>query len=431
MNRILIVHPEGNINNNPSLGEFARLFFHVGYAVDVICADRKEIYQISTRWYRFVKISNFDSFVSILKRYKNKTGSFVKNCIKKALSDYCFILGVDRDGIIAACHLSDMTAAPYALVSYEIFFADEVGEDYKKDEINACRNIRFAVCQDQIRSRHLSKENRIPLDKIINIPVSGGDRVTKKTDKRSKWAQHIPHDSRIALYMGSMSDWSSIDDLIDDVRRWPINWVLLLHNRYKDVDFHRRIKEYKDLYNKKIFLSCDPLPDIKDLYDVIGVADIGLAFYRPTYRDKYSGNNLKYIGLASGKVSLYLQCGLPVLTNKNGLLSDELEKAGVSYITDSANNIHETLSKITPEDLREKSSKACSFYDKKLNMANYATGLITALKNNERQDPCPKAAFYRFLFLAGFKFIVLSRRFVALIKSATRIAIMDGTRNRH
>jgi hypothetical protein len=50
--------------------------------------------------------------------------------------------------------------------------------------------------------------------------------------------------------------------------------------------------------------------------------DLGIALYRPTYDKKSLGNNIKYIGLTSGKFAPYLSNGNPVIVNEIDFMSD-------------------------------------------------------------------------------------------------------------
>ncbi|ETR67840.1 MAG: Glycosyl transferase family 2 [Candidatus Magnetoglobus multicellularis str. Araruama] len=92
--------------------------------------------------------------------------------INANVQNYDFVIGIDR-GIIEAELISRAKKIPYALISYEIFFEAEAGAQFKSPEIKSCQNIEFAVVQDKVRAKMLSQENRIPLSKMIYIPVAG------------------------------------------------------------------------------------------------------------------------------------------------------------------------------------------------------------------------------------------------------------------
>ena len=159
-----------------------------------------------------------------------QTNSFpVKN-------NYDLVIGVDR-GIIPASFIAKMQNIPYGLVSYELYFAAETGHQFKKTEIDACKDLAFAVCQDTLRSSFLSKENNIPVGKILNVPVAG--RSIKDGERT-----HVLHDltgidknRKIALYIGEpTAKWAGFDELIESSDNWNDQWALVLHQRYGNYD---------------------------------------------------------------------------------------------------------------------------------------------------------------------------------------------------
>lgn len=180
--KILVIHPEGNINNNPNLSGIVEILCENNYSVDIL-SPKLNIPQIAP-----CDGSKFILFNRKLKKIEQKFSGliqynplFVQLKRSHFKGRYNLIIGVDRDGIIEASYLSRLLNVPYGLISYEIFFESETSKKYKEIEIEACEKIEFAVCQDNLRSSLLAQENRIDLNKIINIPVSG--RGIKKREK--------------------------------------------------------------------------------------------------------------------------------------------------------------------------------------------------------------------------------------------------------
>ena len=171
--KFLIVHPEGNISVNPNLYAMVESLNENGYKVDILSLKRSGFNQkVSSLSGKLYLLKTY-TFLFKINKYRGIWGKLLQLLISLTCRQYGLILGVDRDGIIAAEIISRLSGIPYALISYEIFFMDEVRQDFKEEEINACKNISFAICQDQVRSKKLSEENKIPEHKIINIPVAG------------------------------------------------------------------------------------------------------------------------------------------------------------------------------------------------------------------------------------------------------------------
>jgi glycosyltransferase involved in cell wall biosynthesis len=390
--RVLIIHPEGNINNNPNLTGIVEILCENGYIVSIV-SPKKEIIQISPcegsnliiykKEYNILDFLKLD-FPLILKIrliidkqvyllgisariIKNaqffcsaqKMVTIIECMLKKPVfqsllnwserlflkdNRYLIIIGIDRDGIILASETSHFLKTSCGLISYEIFFQNETSEEFKRVEKISCRDIKFAICQDSVRSYHLSTENDIPLEKIINIPVAG--RGTKKGEK-TKYihnALNIPNGKKIALYAGSIYEWAMIKELIQSVSNWPDNWVLVLHDRYGAKGTLCELM--KGVMNKSIYISNEIFPRPEDLTKMIKAIDAGIALYEPKYSGMYDGNNLKYLGLASGKISTYLQHGVPVIMNENGIISEYIQQYHAGFVVKEIQEIAQVLHKV-------------------------------------------------------------------------------------
>ena len=168
--KIAIIHPEGNISNNQNLSGIVEILCEHGYSVDIYskkrniaqgspCEGAKLILKgsssIGSRIIGSIKgrLAN----TTKTKIFRNNNRIFDIDDIQDRSAD--FILGIDRNGIIDAAEIASRLNIRYGLISYEIFFRDECGSRFKRSEIEACKNVEFAVCQDDTRSALLSKEN--------------------------------------------------------------------------------------------------------------------------------------------------------------------------------------------------------------------------------------------------------------------------------
>lgn len=339
---ILIIHPEGNLNNNPNLSGIVEILCENGYVVDIFSLRSKKVMQRTlcsgSQMFIFDGIDDVNAGICLLASKVFSSPNELAMHIRNIYKDYDLIIGIDR-GIIEASVIASVLKVPYGVISYEIFFADEAGAIFKQPEIQACESVSFAVCQDDVRSTYLSQENKIPLEKIINIPVAG--RSVKHGNKSWYFNDKfgIDRKKKIALYAGSIHKWSMSQELADSVKQWDDNWILVFHNRYGFEDrLHSFYSYYKD--NPKIFFSFDPCESFGEMNKLLHSADLGIALYRPLTQDIWAGNNLKYIGMASGKISTYLQYGLPLLINEIGEMSRYVEqyKLGISIKKDHSIN---------------------------------------------------------------------------------------------
>lgn len=354
--KILIIHPEGNFNNNPNLTGIIEILTEQEFLVDVLC-PKQEHYQFP--------INDYNRIIFYSPYHK----------IKLNVQDYGLIIGVDA-GILEASILAKIAKAPLGYISYEIFFEDEIGEVCKNLERLACANIEFAVCQDKNRAKLLSKENRIPLEKIILIPVAGRNIQRHPKDKKYKSELNIPEEKKIALLIGSISPFTMIEEILSSVSVWPSEWVLLLHDRYFMSD---SIKN-KYGYLPNVYFSNQMFPNFTELHKFISSVDIGLAFYKPIENDIYCGKNLKNIGLASGKISTYLQCGIPVIINEIGEYSDIVRNNFIGSVIDTPFMLSEELSKHNSEDQNIR-DQIYETYNKLLNLDNHVDYLLSKIND--------------------------------------------------
>ena len=339
ISHILIIHPEGNFANNPGLSGIIEILCENGYKVTVI-APKRHYYQgiicpkmhlclVSRNFSQEPLHGNFLFNDLIFSSFESIEQYVVDN-----FNQFDLIIAIDR-GILDAAKIAGILNIPYGLISYEIFFVEEAGQQYKEPEKNACQGLAFAICQDQLRSQKLSEENSIPMQRIIQIPLCGrGTRQTTKT-------YHIhdrfglSHTTKILLYMGSLWPWSMIDYILKDAHTLPNDWVLIIHNRYGKNRIVEQLQiKHADLNN--VFFTDTAYSTHSDLGVLLGDVDAGIALYHPMKGNLWAGNNIKYIGLSSGKTSTCLQHGIPVIINDTGEMAQLVKQYELGHVIDTS-----------------------------------------------------------------------------------------------
>jgi hypothetical protein len=134
----------------------------------------------------------------------------------------------------------------------------------------------------------------------------------------------IPPEKRIVLHCGNLQSWASRDELAEMVSYWPDNYCLVIHNRSK---VQRTLQRFLDKLTEtgKILVSAEPVGR-KEMCALVSSADFGLAPYKPAPGDLWTGNNLYHLGFASGKISYYALCGLPMLARPLPVFEREFAK---------------------------------------------------------------------------------------------------------
>ena len=396
MKRILLIHPEGNINNNPNLSGLAEILCETGFDLHVVSPRIPGMYQqppapgVTMHLFRGPADAHVHGrmFVDV----DRAEGRPTLAAFLDLFGPFHLVIGVDR-GIIEAAHVAQVCSIPHALISYEIFFRDEAGDDFKRAEIDACRGLAFAVCQDTVRAQHLSIENGIPRGRIIFLPVAGrGARPGPKTDYLH---QHlgIPRHQRIALFAGSVSEMCGISAVIRQAANWSDRWALVIHNRYGVTP---SVRKYCDECRgvRNIHFSTEPCDDIRGMGRLLHSADLGLAFYQTVAGSIYTGKNVGDIGMSSGKIATYLQHGLPVVTNPVGLMSRLIEHHRLGWVMDLGRM---DLAAIEDRHLDTWRANCLRFFDEKLDLNLTAAALVAevnrtmhdiALHSESMPGPC-------------------------------------------
>lgn len=405
MPQILIIHPEGNLNNNPNLTGIVEILSEKGYAVDIYSRKRTHLTQIAPYpSSRFITTSiNDPADTAVIFIPEMVSSKDVLDGLKSNFEQYDLVIGVDR-GIIEASEIAELLGIPYGLVSYEIYFDSETGQEFKEAEILACRGISFAVCQDRLRSFHLARENRIDPGKIINIPVAGRGAVHCAASREIHKLLGLEEETKIALYMGEVtSKWSGIDELLAASSGWDDTWVLLLHHRYG-----AQLPEvYADLVRKgKVYISPLGTLPFPEMHRLLSGVDLGIAFYKPQpgHGAPYSeGLNLANIGMASGKIATYLQHGLPLLTNELGEMSGYVRAEGLGIIVENIADSAFALRNLSSSALAGMRRNCLQFFDRHLDLNETAKPLLEVIKNVCRpgttvnmRSSCSKSAAMKF-----------------------------------
>ena len=385
MKKIMVIHPEGNLNNNPNLAGIVEILCENGYVVDIYSLKSPSFSQISPCVGATFVLNNFSDkfdFSAVIPKSYFINVESLSRYVSEHVPKYDLIMGVDR-GIIEAGIIAGLQQSPYGLISYEILFTEETGHDYKELDVRFARNVSFAVCQDKVRSHHLSREYEIPAERILNIPVAGRSIVQNKRTFLFHNALGLKPTTNIALYIGCVtSKWSGIYELLKTTDSWDDNWVLVLHHRYAEYD-NSFIDMIINKSKRNVFISPFNELALNEIHEILNAADLGIGIYIPqldcnNYTDR---NNLEYIGMASGKIATYLQHGLPILINNIGEMSKHVNMYNLGVVADQISDVPHLLTNLTNNDLARSSTNCFKFFEDQLALDKTIPALLTAIKS--------------------------------------------------
>lgn len=390
LKNVLIIHTDGNSFNNPSLKCLMDLLLDMGCEIDLRYPKSHAPMPVT----KGIRLLPFESIVGLLKSIiYNRVCSwpfiYLAVIIEKLLYyvDYDLIIGVDRQGLIEASVLNKMTKIPYIFISFEIMFESETSARYKSLERTASKGAAIWIVQDEVRAEQLQYENSLQISNRYLLPLASAGVGIEKTH-RLRDHLGIPPDKKVVISIGSIAVWSMTSRIINCVSSWPDEWVLIIHERYGRT---RKFlaEEYGSLSNlidRKIFISNAATERIDDMGGILAGVTAGLAFYEPDFKGPYTGNNLVFLGMASGKISTYLRYGVPVIINEIGLYAKEARRFRFGCVVDSPENIKDSFDEICHMDYR---LNALDYFSTRLDFNIYkddiGSRLLSINDNNERK----------------------------------------------
>lgn len=321
--RIGIVYPYGNLDSVPSLRSAAVLLAQHGYWVDIYTQLDDAHLPPAFDHERISVLPAFERLATM------GFGRLMPGPIYRPFQAlrrhravrYLCIIGVDPAGLVCAKSLARWVRAPLAYYSLELLLSYEVNTDrdqeLKAQEIALSREAAFVIIQDDERAELLARDNGLATDRIITVPNAPLGTARREPSDFLRKRFNLSEDTTIVLHAGSIADWACTHQLIESTHDWPDDWVLIFHTRQRvtqDSPLLATILPHL-VGTQRVLLSTDPVPH--DEYpSLVQSAGIGIAFYCTKEGSTYTQDNIRYIGLSSGKLAYYLQYGLPVVVSE-------------------------------------------------------------------------------------------------------------------
>ena len=376
---IAFFHSEGSVNFNPGLSSVITFLTDEGFDITYWYIESREI--DATPRQRYTPKS--------LTLIKKKILAFCDKLVlplevKRILCRLFFgpfpllVVGIDRNGMIYASRYANILSIPKALLSYEIYFRNECGYEYKREEITACKGLAFAVCQDPRRAKELSIENEIRPHNIINMPVSPIKPIQSTLAKAALKRELMIEQDYVAIFSGSFAKWTMIDQIMKALSHWPSNWALVLRGRAR----RDHIPELDIAHLSPNIYVDNTTNENNSLARLLKMADIGIAFYSPLPNSISAGQNIANIGLSSGKIATYLGYSLPIICNNIGLYSDLILEYNAGLVVNSPDCIAEALNSQTNESLEEMRTGAGKLFSEHIDANLYRHRIVSAFKHS-------------------------------------------------
>jgi glycosyltransferase involved in cell wall biosynthesis len=292
----------------------------------------------------------------------------------------CFI-GVDPDGLALADRLRRGTGAALAYYSLELLPTDELRTEsdrhLKQVEVELSRRAAFVVVQDAARGRLLAQDNGLDWDRLVFVPNAPFGPARRRPS--DYWRDRFGLDprQRVVLHAGSLGAWTGIDRVVDSVRSWPAEWVLVVHTRY-DAESSPYVEQLQRRAPAgRVFFSLKPVPRAD--YDALADgADAALALYVRSAESALTGRNVETIGLSSGKLAYALRAGVPVIVHRATSVAELVEREGCGVVVGDAADIGPALGRIAAEG-EDMSRRACALFERELDVERAFDAVVRRL----------------------------------------------------
>ena len=390
--RILIIYPYSSLDTNPTMTFLLESLVKRNVWVDVLAGEREafatpESFLTPESFGNTIRVEflPFDFFFAsgslkrlplrMARRFLRAEGnSNYPICFDPAVfkfsrtKQYSVIIGVDPHGIRLADNFNQWAKKPLVYISFEILFGEDVDGGIDQDllyraERAACERTSLVLIQDHERAEAFCRETSFPYDRVLVVPVAPPPQEIVRSDYLRRTLK-IPPNKQIVLYCGNLQSWSSRDELAEMVSYWPDDYCLVIHNRSK---VQRTLERYLKRLTEtgKVFVSEEPVGR-KDMCALVSSADFGLAPYKPVPGELWTGKNLYHLGFASGKISYYALCGLPMLARPLPVFEREFSSYKCGKIYYRLSDTGELLEEMSRdyETYRRESQR---FYEERLN----------------------------------------------------------------
>lgn len=268
------------------------------------------------------------------------------------------LIGVDLKGLSLAASAASFLKVPFFYYSLELFPSRDLKTreewELKRREVELSRKALCTITQDEARKEILARDNGLSPEKIICIPNAFPRRLRHRRSEGSLQRDpslrsfqerfQLPPRARIALYAGSLARWAGVKELVRAAVHFPEPWVLVLHS-YGD-RLHKREERLLEAEapRNRVFFSWDPV-SLEEFRELLASAHVGIAFYFPE-KGAFTAENVRSVGLSSGKAASYLWAELPVIVNEGTTLSQFVRQTGCGVCVESPSKIGEALAKI-------------------------------------------------------------------------------------
>jgi len=363
---ITVIVPYDYIDSTPGLKSFIAMAAEAGYEVDVfaLLSSRLGKPQFDNPRIRFM-LGGRDRRISWLATIKCL---WLFCC--RAQRDYTCLIGAGLRGLIVATLASHWLRRPVVYFSVELYLSSDLRgiyqRAYKPLERWCHRRAAFTIVQGKERARLCANDNRVPLETFFSFANSPHGYANPEKTELLRAQFNIPANKKIILYAGGIGDTYMTREIVEAAQLWPEDWVLVIHSRARLTTPKQRA--YLDSVQAadrsgRVIWSMKNLP-YETLLQLVRSADVGLCLY------KNVAINVSAMALSSGKLTSYLQCGVPVVASDFNAFRKVLVENDCGICVKNASEIAQAIHCIL-SDYKRFSTSAVACFDRVLSLNRY------------------------------------------------------------
>lgn len=360
---IYAVHPVGQIFNIPCVPGLINAVASLAQ-VDVCLLGVKNSsapagqfdQRVRVAWYPITQHARHERFATLGIGYL-LFGIF---CLWKRRPQY--ILAIGLRGLIVGGLLAAIFRAKLVYNCLEIYPARATTGFMGSlaHRIEAYLNARAVatVIQDEQRSALLARVNGLRCHRFVyfpNYPLVSRDAPDPMGVENFKMSRGIPINKRILLYSGGLYAGVGLERLLLGLEKLGDDWLVILQSHDGILQLDRAVVDAMVAAGRLLVLQ-EPL-EARAYEVLVEGCDIGLAWYST------SDENMKYVGLSSGKVGAYWSKGKPIIINRIPFFDVVCEEYNSGVAVRSMEDVLEGIRVIVSD--YEKYSRGSSFCYKK------------------------------------------------------------------
>jgi glycosyltransferase involved in cell wall biosynthesis len=392
----LVLYPWSSISTNPTLVLLFSILSDLGFSIDVICSKKSSLDdQLPVKFHNVcicpefarLKIAPSINLLQSTKRFLRIVFSPIHHLSlwRIIAKGHSVTLAIDHEGLLAAIQLREKRNSKLIYLSFELFLESEATstEEFELSRLHehALRSVDGLIIQDEVRRDLLLRGIASRPTRTVLLPVAPQYRQSKRTT----YLHHrlgIPSTHKIILFQGSIYFWSGIHEWEAFLEMWPENWTLVVHSgneiNAREKRFIERLNRFRNFRFSDEPLTPDELPLMTSS------SDVGLISYHPVPSHWTCNENLRAVGLSSGKFSYFMMCGIPVICNRKTNLSEIVKNANVGELFSTVEQSIVAIKKILG-NYEEYSANASKFFSTRLNPELYRSEISEMFSIDENR----------------------------------------------